>query len=88
MRNKLAKNSIAVGLVTLIITAGLSFSAQAAPTYTSHAEAQFISAGDPALGTILDGLGEASRVSMHVSLRKPPVPLSTPRPTPRSLLCH
>lgn len=31
MRNKLAKNSIAVGLVTLIITAGLSFSAQSAP---------------------------------------------------------
>ncbi len=30
MRNKLAKNSIAVGLVTLIVTAGLSFSAQAA----------------------------------------------------------
>ncbi len=36
MRNKLAKNSIAVGLVTLIITAGLSFSAKAHPTTSSH----------------------------------------------------
>ncbi|WP_332643711.1 hypothetical protein, partial [Aeromicrobium sp.] len=40
MRNKLAKNSIAVGLVTLIITAGLSFSAQSAPGDNDVAYAQ------------------------------------------------
>lgn len=37
MRNKLAKNSIAVGLVTLIVTAGLSFSAQGAPDDVAQA---------------------------------------------------
>jgi hypothetical protein len=40
--NRLAKNSMAVGLVTLIVTAGLSFSAQAADAYNSNAEAKFL----------------------------------------------
>ncbi len=40
MRNKLAKNSIAVGLVTLIITAGLSFSAQGAANSVAQATAR------------------------------------------------
>ncbi len=42
MRNKLAKNSIAVGLVTLIITAGLSFSAQAAPGDISQSNSKAV----------------------------------------------
>jgi len=44
MRNKLAKNSIAVGLVTLIITAGLSFSAQGAPGDVAQSNASAITA--------------------------------------------
>lgn len=44
MRNKLAKNSIAVGLVTLIVTAGLSFSAQADPGDVAQSEASAITA--------------------------------------------
>ncbi len=52
MRNKLAKNSIAVGLVTLIITAGLSFSAQGAPGDVAQSNASAITGGG--LVNILD----------------------------------
>ncbi|MDR7086532.1 hypothetical protein J2X11_001371 [Aeromicrobium panaciterrae] len=44
MRNKLAKNSIAVGLVTLIVTAGLSFSAQGAPGDVAQSNSSAITA--------------------------------------------
>lgn len=40
--SKLAKNSLAVGLATLIATAGLSFSANAAVDTKSHASARFV----------------------------------------------
>lgn len=56
---KIARNSLALGTATLIVTAGLSFSANGASTFTSYAEAQFIAAtgqaGDPAV----DPLGNA-----------------------------
>ncbi len=54
MRNKLAKNSIAVGLVTLIVTAGLSFSAQASPDHVSHATAQSVRGTGPLFDPILN----------------------------------
>ncbi len=54
MRNKLAKNSIAVGLVTLIVTAGLSFSAQATPDHVSHATAQSVSGNEPLLDPLVN----------------------------------
>ncbi len=54
MRNKLAKNSIAVGLVTLIVTAGLSFSAQGTPDHNAHSTAQAIFGGGPLLDPLLN----------------------------------
>jgi hypothetical protein len=44
MKNKLAKNSLAVGVVTLIITAGLSFSANGADKVVAQSEASAITA--------------------------------------------
>lgn len=49
MKNKLAKNSMAVGVATLIVTAGLSFSAQAAPLYETYAKATLLSGSLDAL---------------------------------------
>lgn len=54
MRNKLAKNSIAVGLVTLIVTAGLSFSAQAADGDISNASAQAVRGTGPLFDPLLN----------------------------------
>ncbi len=54
MRNKLAKNSIAVGLVTLIVTAGLSFSAQAADPPLAQASAQSVRGTGPLLDPLLN----------------------------------
>lgn len=60
MKNKLAKNSLAVGLATMIVTAGLSFSAQAADTYDykSYAEAQYIAAGGALGEALVDPLAD------------------------------
>lgn len=58
-QNKAARNSIAVGLVTLIVTAGVSFSANGAPTYRSYGEAQFIAATGAAGNPLVDPLGDA-----------------------------
>jgi hypothetical protein len=44
MKNKLAKNSLAVGVVTLVITAGLSFSANGADKTVAQSEASAITA--------------------------------------------
>lgn len=59
---KLARNTLALGTATLIVTAGLSFSATGAEvkTYTSYAEAQFIASTGQLLGSALvDPLGDA-----------------------------
>ncbi|MCD9197291.1 choice-of-anchor G family protein [Aeromicrobium wangtongii] len=53
---KLARNTLALGTATLIVTAGLSFSANGAEeryTYKSYAEAQYISASGALLGSAL-----------------------------------
>lgn len=52
MKNKLAKNSLAIGVVTLIVTAGLSFSAQAADPVIAKADSSAITGGG--LFNILD----------------------------------
>lgn len=56
---KIGRNSLALGTATLIVTAGLSFSANGASTFRSYSEAQFIAAtgalGDP----LVDPLGDA-----------------------------
>jgi hypothetical protein len=60
MKNKLAKNSLAVGVVTLIVTAGLSFSANGAATdrYVSHSEARFL-AGTSGIAEVTDAISRA-----------------------------
>jgi len=47
--NKLARNTLALGTVTMIVTAGIQFSAQAAPTYKTYAESTFLSGSLDAL---------------------------------------
>jgi hypothetical protein len=56
----MAKNSIAAGLTTLLVTTGMSFAAVGAGSdgFTAHAEAQFISAGDEALGAFLETVAD------------------------------
>lgn len=51
---RVGKNSIAVGLGMLLVSAAFAFSAQGATTYKSHAEAQFLSG----IGPIGDGIGQ------------------------------
>lgn len=53
MKNKLAKNSLAVGVVTLIVTAGLSFSANGASDPVSQASSSAVKG--TGLFQILDG---------------------------------
>ena len=80
MRNKLAKNSIAVGLVTLIVTAGLSFSAQGAPGDVAQSNASAITASgltgildskectaSSPTGTPTDGTGEVCGTGLTAS---------------------
>ncbi len=61
MKNKLAKNSLAVGLVTLIVTAGLSFSANGADDPVSQATASAVKGTGPLFNPVLDG-GECDAV--------------------------
>ncbi len=56
--SRLAKNSIATGLATLLVTTGMAFAANGATTTTSYAEAQFIAAQN-GLGEIVNPLGDA-----------------------------
>ena len=57
---RVGKNSVALGLVMLLISAAMAFSAQGAPTYTSYAEAQYVAAADNALGgQLVDPLVDA-----------------------------
>lgn len=60
MKNKLAKNSLAIGLATMIVTAGLSFSANGAPTtrYVAHSEARFL-AGTSGIADLTDAISRA-----------------------------
>jgi LPXTG-motif cell wall-anchored protein len=44
VKNKLAKNSLAVGMATLIVTAGLSFSANGAPAIVAQSESSAVTA--------------------------------------------
>lgn len=55
---RLARNSMAAGLTTLLLTTGLSFAANGATTTTAYAEAQFIAAQN-GLGEIVNPLGDA-----------------------------
>jgi hypothetical protein len=60
--NKLARNTLALGTATMIVTAGMSFSASAKEvrTYTSYAEAQYIASSGQLLGSALvDPLADA-----------------------------
>lgn len=56
---KIARNSLALGTATLIVTAGLSFSANGASTFRSYGEAQFIAASGAAGDPLVDPLGDA-----------------------------
>lgn len=60
MKNKLAKNSLALGLATMIVTAGLSFSANGASTtrYVAHSEARFL-AGTSGIAELTDAISRA-----------------------------
>ncbi len=58
-KKKIARNSIAVGLATLIVTAGISFSANGASTFKSYGESQFIAATGAAGDPLVDPLGNA-----------------------------
>ncbi|WP_456696390.1 choice-of-anchor G family protein [Aeromicrobium sp. P5_D10] len=61
MKNKLAKNSLAVGLATMIVTAGLSFSANGADATKSYSAGRFLSGSIG--GTNLDTLAKLDGVS-------------------------
>lgn len=58
--SRLAKNTIATGLATLLVTTGMAFAANGADgdRFVAHAEAQFISAGDEALGAFLETVAD------------------------------
>lgn len=60
MKNKLAKNSLAVGLATMIVTAGLSFSANGADATKSYGAGRFLSGTIG--GTNLDAVAELKGV--------------------------
>ena len=55
---RVGKNSIAVGLGMLLVSAAFAFSAQGATTYQSHAEAQFLSGIGP-IGDVIGQVGDA-----------------------------
>lgn len=55
---RVGKNSIAVGLGVLLVSAAFAFSAQGATTYKSHAEAQFLSGIGP-IGDVIGQVGDA-----------------------------
>lgn len=59
--SKLARNALALGTVTMIVTAGIQFSANGADekfTYKSYGEAQFVAAGGALGDALLDPLGD------------------------------
>lgn len=56
--NKLGRNTLALGLSTLLITSAVSFSANAATQYETHAEARFL-AGQNGLGDVADQVSRA-----------------------------
>lgn len=55
---RVGKNSIAVGLATLLVSVALSFSAQGADNFKSHSEARYLM-GEGPIGTVVDQLGSA-----------------------------
>lgn len=56
--NKLGRNTLALGVSTLLITSAVSFSANAATAYETHAEARFLG-GVNGLGQVADQVSRA-----------------------------
>lgn len=56
--NKLGRNTLALGVSTLLITSAVSFSANAATEYETHAEARFLG-GTNGLGLVADQVSRA-----------------------------
>lgn len=57
--NKLGRNTLALGVSTLLITSAVSFSANAAENYTSYAQAQYVLGGGALDGPLDENLVDA-----------------------------